>query len=126
MTLRLVTGDDRPGPPARPHPHECVACFVERMTRAYGCSNELTWAVRWRDHCAPRATALERRLRAKGGFCDCEILMNVYVRPEWLPDPWIGADEPSPGGAAGDEVEAPACLGVRQGSTRTCPHWVAY
>jgi hypothetical protein len=112
--LRLVTDDDMPGPPAMPNPSECVPCFVDRMTRAHGCSNRLTWASLWRDQQAPRATALERRLESRGGLCDCEVLRNVYVRPEWL-----GSNP-----AAHADAEAPACLGVRKGSTQPCMRWI--
>jgi Protein of unknown function (DUF2695) len=131
VTLRLVTDEEVPGPPAEPRRHECVACFVDRMTRAYGCSDHLSWVARWRDRCAPRATALERRLRAKGGYCDCEMLTNVYARSEWLREQWewAGEDdgESADGASVGAEAESapPPCLGVRRGSTQPCPHWVA-
>jgi len=115
VKLRLVTDDDISGPVAMPHPSECVACFVDRMIRAHGCSDRLTWASLWRDQRAPRATALERRLQSQGGFCDCEVLMNVYARPEWL------GDDPD----ADPDADPPACCGVRKGSTRPCRRWIA-
>ncbi len=106
--LRLVLGDEVPGPPALPGPRECVVCFVERMVVAYGCSNRLHWTALWRDRRAPRATALERRLQGSGGYCDCEVLANAYARRE----EWEG-DEP------------PDCREVsRRGSTQPCDHWV--
>ena len=115
VKLRLVTDDDLPAAPAAtPYPSECVACFIDRMTRAHGCSDRLTWASRWRDQRAPRATALERRLESRGGFCDCEVLMNVYARPERLGD---GSD-------ADPDAEPLECLGVRKGSTRPCIRWI--
>lgn len=120
VRLRLVGRDDRPVGSDEPRPHECVACFVDRMTRTHGCDNGLTWAVLWRDRCAPRATALERKLRSRGGFCDCEVLVNVYARPQWLGErPAVAAEwveEESDG-------EPPRCLGVRKGSTQACGHW---
>ncbi len=124
--LRLVTQAEVPGPPAMPGPRECVVCFVERMTRAYGCGNWLTWALRWRDERAPRATALAERLGRMGGYCDCEVLMNAYARPDWLAaesrewdeeqavDPAVDLDDPEP----------PPCAGVRGGSTQACRHWL--
>lgn len=125
MLLRLVT-DDLPDPPAEPDSRECVACFVDRMTRAHGCSNQLTWAALWRDRCAPRATALERRLRAKGGYCDCEMLMNVFVRQEWLREQWAWATDVDDDDPVEDDPDAepPECFGVRKGSTQPCAHWV--
>jgi Protein of unknown function (DUF2695) len=122
VKLRLVTDGDRPGPPDEPAPDECLACFVDRMMRLYGCANRLTWAMRWRDRRAPRATALRRRLEARGGFCDCEVLMNVHVRPEWLPGPWGEVDSRP---ATTGEGTAPPCFGVRRGSTQACAHWTS-
>lgn len=47
---------------------------------------------------------LGRMLAGRGGFCDCEVLLNVY--PEWL----VEEDEPPS-----------ACAGVsRRGSTQPC------
>jgi hypothetical protein len=117
VKLRLVTDDDISGLAAEPHPSECVACFLDRMTRAHGCSNRLTWAALWRDRQAPRATALEQRLESQGGFCDCEVLMNVYARPEWLDD--------DPDAEAGLDAEPPECFGVRKGSSQPCLRWIA-
>lgn len=116
VTLRLVSGDE-PGPLAQPDPGECVACFLDRMVGTYGCSDRLTWAGLWRDRAAPRASALERRLRARGGYCDCEVLMNVFARRTWQAAPATGDD-------AEREAEPPPCLGVRKGSTRPCDHWI--
>jgi uncharacterized protein DUF2695 len=115
VTLRLVGDDDLPGPPAQPRPSECLPCFVDRMISAYGCSDQLTWVCLWRDRRAPRATALERRLETRGGFCDCEVLANVFVRP-------------ATAGASGDDIdpeaEPPPCRGVRKGSTQPCGQWI--
>ncbi len=105
--LRVMDDDEVPGPPALPGPRECLACFVERMVEAHGCGNRLQWALLWRDRRAPRATALERRLQAGGGYCDCEVLANVYARKQ----EWFGA-------------EPPPCLEVnRAGSSQPCASW---
>jgi Protein of unknown function (DUF2695) len=116
VTLRLVS-DGEPEPPAQPAPGECVACFLDRMVGAYGCSDRLTWAGLWRDRAAPRASALERRLRSRGGYCDCEVLMNVFARRTWLAAQATGAE-------VDPEAEPPPCLGVRKGCTRPCGRWV--
>jgi hypothetical protein len=98
-----------------PHEGECLFCYVYRMLE-FGClPDRLTWARRWRDLQAPRATALERRLEARGGFCDCEIFMNGW-RPARME-----LDE------HGDPVYPavmPPCRGARRGSTRPCALWV--
>ncbi|HTK62168.1 MAG TPA: DUF2695 domain-containing protein [Pseudonocardia sp.] len=88
-----------------PGDRECLVCYLTRMVGEFGCDNHLRWAEHWRDRNAPRATALADRLADCGGFCDCEVLMNVY--PSLLPE---------------DEQAAPApCLGVsRRGSTKPC------
>jgi hypothetical protein len=88
-----------------PRDRECLLCYVTRMVSEFGCDNHLRWALHWRDRNAPRATALADRLSGRGGFCDCEVLMNVY--PSLLPDD--------------DVVELPDCIGVsRRGSTKPC------
>lgn len=64
----------------------------------------LRWCLHWRDTCAPRATALADRLGDRGGFCDCEVLLNVY--PDRLVE---------------DGQTPPSCAGVpRRGTTRAC------
>jgi hypothetical protein len=98
-----------------PLPRECLFCYVYRMLE-FGCPpDRLTWARRWRDLRAPRARGLERRLQARGGFCDCEIFLNG-----WRPSD-LELDE------NGDDVRPaamPPCRGVRRGSTQPCPLWV--
>jgi hypothetical protein len=87
-----------------PGERECLACYLGRMLTEFGCDNRLRWSEYWRDRNAPRATALSARLADRGGFCDCEVLLNVY--PEYLPE-----DGPAP----------VPCSGVsRKGSTKPC------
>ena len=88
-----------------PGDRECLTCYLTRMVSEFGCDNHLRWAEHWRDRNAPRASALADRLAGHGGFCDCEVLMNVY--PHLLAE-----DEDAP---------ALPCLGVsRRGSTKPC------
>lgn len=107
-----------------PHEGECLLCYVHRMLE-HGCTG-LRWAARYRDLRAPRATALERRLGQKGGFCDCEIFLNGY---ELAPEHWTPARDYEEGGVS-YYVEPqppdplPACRGVRAGSTQGCTLWV--
>lgn len=91
-----------------PRPQECLACFVARMLEEFACDGTLRFARRFRDLAAPRATALERRLQDRGGFCDCEIFGNAY--------------QPSYRLRIGDHEVLP-CIGVRRGSTAPCGHW---
>ncbi len=87
-----------------PLDRECLPCYLGRMLADYGCDNTVRWARRWRDACAPRATALERHWARHGGACDCAIAIKVY--PETL----LAGDDP-----------VPPCSGVsRRGSTRPC------
>lgn len=72
-----------------PHPRECLACYLDRAVETFGCGGDLRHAQRYRDERAPRATALERRLEAGGGYCDCEVLMNAVepARRLWQSPP---------------------------------------
>ena len=98
-----------------PLPGECLFCYVYRMLE-FGClPDRLTWARRWRDLRAPRATGLERRLGARGGFCDCEIFLNG-----WQPRALV-LDE---NGDYSYPQVMPRCRGVRRGSTKPCRLWV--
>ena len=98
-----------------PHEGECLFCYVYRMLE-FGClPDRLTWTRRWRDLRAPRATGLERRLAARGGFCDCEIFLNG-----WQPRD-LTIDE---NGNDAYPAVMPACRGVRRGSTQPCRLWV--
>lgn len=106
----------------RPHGAECLACYLNRMLAAFGCDGTLRFARSYREARAPRATALERRLVAAGGFCDCEVLFNVFAPAAPLTSPGYRKEED-------EDVEAPPptgmppCQGVRRGSTRPCLLW---
>jgi len=85
-----------------PHTGECLPCYLDRVIHDTGCDSTLRLSRHYRDTFAPRATALEHQLESAGGFCDCEVLMNVY---------WSISDDVYP------------CLGVRRGSTKPCGLW---
>lgn len=71
-----------------PHPGECLVCFLERMLQRFGCDGSLRWTIRWRRANAPRMRGLENTLRAQGGYCDCEVVTNVFaVQQHGLPSP---------------------------------------
>jgi hypothetical protein len=81
---------------------ECLRCFLMRMITEFGCDGTYRWTIRWRDVRAARPGGLLRRFEQRGGFCDCEVLMNVF------PD-YPVTDQPLP------------CAGVvRTGSAQTC------
>jgi Protein of unknown function (DUF2695) len=61
-----------------PGERECLRCFLLRMFNEFGCDGTHRWTIRWRAERAPRARALLRRLERMGGFCDCEVLLNVF------------------------------------------------
>lgn len=95
---------------------ECLVCYVARMIESFGCDTTLRFCRGYRDQCAPRATALERRLGSMGGFCDCEIFLNAMViAPHLRRRDALGKDL---------SIEIPPCAGVRRGSTQACAHWV--
>jgi hypothetical protein len=85
-----------------PQSAECLPCYLDRVLRIAPCDGTLRLAKRYRDAVAPQATALERRMHDSGGYCDCEILWNVYP-------------------SKSDDVHP--CRGVRKGSTSPCELW---
>ena len=107
-----------------PHDGECLFCYVHRMLQ-FGCTG-LRWATRYRDLKAPRATALERRLGDRGGFCDCEIFLNGWepARELWTPAHEVDEDGRTYYVEADWPEQLPACRRVRRGSTQGCTLWV--
>lgn len=83
--------------------HECLPCYLNRMLRASGCDNHLHWAGTWGR--VNRLPGLLRWLRANGGYCDCEVLFNVYRE-------WDDAGR-----------QRPSCRGVARGVRDPCPAW---
>ncbi|WP_427015782.1 DUF2695 domain-containing protein [Pseudarthrobacter sp. P1] len=97
-----------------PRSHECLACYVLRMLD-FGCHGA-QWMRRYRELRAPRATTLERRMAMLGGYCDCELMMNVFD-----PNPrYFATNE------LGEVIDQPMleCMGARTGSTQPCPLWI--
>jgi hypothetical protein len=66
-----------------PRSDECLRCFLLRMINEFGCDGTFRWTIRWRDVCAAQRGKLLHQLARRGGFCDCEVLMNVY--PDYPP-----------------------------------------
>lgn len=107
-----------PGALVVPRPYECVACYVWRMLDEFGCNATPRWVRRWRDARAPRATALEQRLARRGGCCDCELFLNVWVHPANV------LTSESGGGIQTARSVPNLCHGVRPGSAQPCGLWV--
>jgi len=61
-----------------PGPDECLRCFLMRMITEFGCDGTYRWTIRWRDVRAAATRNLLNQLSRRGGFCDCEVLMNVF------------------------------------------------
>lgn len=125
-----------------PRARECLACYIDRQVRAFGCDGTYRFVGYFRDLCAPRATALETRLNAHGARCDDSIYVNCFipVPAVWLAyrrallagtvtsGAWIGGLRPGEenGVTPGEESAScptPPCLGVRRGSTQPCSVW---
>ncbi|MCV2489606.1 DUF2695 domain-containing protein [Geodermatophilus sp. YIM 151500] len=121
--MDIRTPDDREPrvtapPTALPAPAvgECVLCYVDRMLERFGCDTTLRWACRWRDVRLPGATGLERRLGARGGFCDCEIFLNGWgLRPD--------LQVPGEDGEPIWPAPRPPCAGVGRRSSQGCANW---
>jgi hypothetical protein len=103
----------------QPYDDECVLCYAYRMVLAFGCDRTLRWVRRWRDLRRPRATGIERRMRSRGGFCDCEVFSNGWTLREELMEMCPHGDlrEPDP---------MPECAGAGPRSTQPCTNWVTW
>lgn len=97
-----------------PPRYECLACYLHRMLD-HGC-NGLKWCTTYRDLRAPRATAMERKFPALGGYCDCEVLANVFRINDEL---WPHAEDGSV-----DDTYVPQCHKVRLGTIKPCELWL--
>jgi hypothetical protein len=83
-----------------PAESECLRCFLLRMLNDFGCDGTHRWTIRWRETRAPRARGLILRLKQCGGYCDCEVFLNVFpVYPE-TGEPLPCAGAPRRGSAA--------------------------
>jgi uncharacterized protein DUF2695 len=61
-----------------PGPDECLRCYLLRMITEFGCDGTYRWTIRWREVRAEPPRSLLNQLSRRGGFCDCEVLMNVF------------------------------------------------
>lgn len=66
-----------------PSPDECLRCYVDRMVDAHGCDTSLRFTQKWlANSSVTNPRRLLRWFQRNGGYCDCEVLMNV------LPEHW--------------------------------------
>lgn len=96
-----------------PPRYECLACYLNRMLE-HGCSG-LKWCTTYRDMRAPRATAMERRFPELGGYCDCEVMANIFRTNDEL---W-----PRLADGKLDDTYVPPCHKVRLGTIKPCELW---
>ncbi len=86
----------RPSEPPTPEAGECLYCYLERSVESYGCRGH-QGAERWRYAQPTSMPGLTTWLQHRGGFCDCEVLMNVWDRrdraPEYEPLFCAGAEQ---------------------------------
>jgi hypothetical protein len=59
-------------------PDECLCCYLVRMLEQFGCDGRHRFSEHWRDSRPRPMPALIRRLESGGGFCDCEVVFNVF------------------------------------------------
>lgn len=81
--LKRVTPGGAATDAPEPDANECLRCYVDRMVGAHGCDTTLRFTQKWLSASSvvnPRR--LLRWFESSGGYCDCEVLMNV------LPDHW--------------------------------------
>lgn len=101
-TLTEAPQRDLYGISTAPGERECLPCYLNRMLAAVCCNNQLRWAEIWGRQ--NKARGLRRWLQSNGGYCDCEVLFNVY--------PHILAE---------DDARPGPCQGLRSpGSTDPC------
>lgn len=60
-----------------PRPGECLACYLDRTIPTFGCRDR-SLAARWHRARPRRLRGLDRWLDSHGGYCDCEIVFNVF------------------------------------------------
>ena len=60
-------------------PEECLSCYLARMLEQFGCDGRHRFTEHWRDGQPQPLPGLIRRLQGRGGFCDCEVVFNVFM-----------------------------------------------
>jgi Protein of unknown function (DUF2695) len=101
MAVQMSIGDEAEqflaslGPASGgPEPHECLRCYVRRMVSRHGCDGGLRIVRRWQQANPKSGPRLIANLEEQGGYCDCEVVLNVF-RDEIPPPTTPLADCPS-------------------------------
>lgn len=116
---RAAMTNTRAAPDVDPLDGECLACYVYRRIQRDECDGTLRWVRRWRARCAPEVIELENWLEYGGGYCDCEVIMNVFGDIHSDPHP---GDEPDPENPVVLVIPTAetGCRGVANRSTVPC------
>ena len=61
-----------------PRPGECLYCHLVRALETADCDHSKKLTERWIDVQARSARWVLRWAETQGGYCDCEIVMNVF------------------------------------------------
>ena len=78
--LRTVAAE-----PEDPRRGECLRCYVRRMVSRRGCDGRHRWVGRWQREKPEPTPGLRSRLERRGGYCDCEVVLNVFQ--DYIPRP---------------------------------------
>ncbi|MED4455680.1 DUF2695 domain-containing protein [Metabacillus fastidiosus] len=62
-----------------PEQLESLGTYLEEKIDTYGCDHSLTHTKEWLDGNIPKSkkSKVTKAMQNQGGFCDCEVLMNV-------------------------------------------------
>lgn len=73
--------DDLPPPPLTLSPRQqaALAAAIEAGLHENGCDNTLRAAQRWVDQAGLDWSTVAAALQGRGGYCDCEVLLNVEL-----------------------------------------------
>lgn len=75
--------DDDLGPPPplplSPAQQAALATAIDDGLREHGCDNTLRAAQSWATQAGLDWNAVQAGLQGRGGFCDCEVLLNVRL-----------------------------------------------
>jgi Protein of unknown function (DUF2695) len=83
----LAAGDpedapSRPPLPLEPAERAALAQAIHAGLREHGCDNTLRAARAWARRATVRWGWLRAVLEDRGGFCDCEVVLNVLEEPD--------------------------------------------
>jgi hypothetical protein len=59
-------------------PDECLYCFLNRMLETSGCDHRMRLTQKWIGVQPRSARWVIRWAETQGGYCDCEVILNVF------------------------------------------------